>query len=214
MGTAKHLLTSVAAMAAAMGIASAETKNFDLDGFTKVRGTSAVDVIVEVGPDFSVQAESDDAIDEARAVVDGDVLVLSREGKKGFSMRVGRSGNITYRISMPSLDGAESSAGSEVRVSGIDAADLELSASSGSDLHAEGRCDTLEVSVSSGADVNAYDLSCDDVTARASSGGDIEITAREAVDARASSGGGIDVRGNPDRQRTKESSGGNVSIRS
>jgi hypothetical protein len=210
----RHIVLSTACALGALGVASAETRSFELSGFTKVRGTAAVDVIVEVGPSFSVKAESDGDIDEAEARVDGDMLVLSRESDRGFNMKLRRSSSITYRVTLPEIDGAESAAGSDVRVQGIDSRNLELSASSGSDLIVSGTCGTLKISASSGGDVKGYDLACDDVTARASSGGGIEITARDGIDARASSGADIDVRGKPERQRTKESSGGDVSVRS
>ncbi|GGY36064.1 head GIN domain-containing protein [Parvularcula lutaonensis] len=207
--------TALCAASAASILAStayAETKSWDLTGFDGVKSTSGVDVIVEVGPDYSIELETEGDFDTARVEVKGDTLILGRESR-GMRLNFGRSARFVYRVTLPELTHAGSSAGSDLRISGIDGGDIELSSSSGSDLEAEGSCDSLDADASSGADLMAFDLECADVRAEASSGSDIEVTATRSIKARASSGADITVRGKPERRDTKASSGGSVRFR-
>lgn len=198
--------------AVSLGIAQAETKTFDLSGFTSVRASAGVDVNVTVGEDFSVSVETQGDIEHAYVELSGETLVLSRERKRGMGW--GRGGKFTYTVTMPSFDGGTSTSGADLNVEGIEAGDLELTTSSGAEISASGTCGSLTAKSSSGSNLRAFGVECETVTARASSGSNIETTATQEIDAKVSSGGNIDVRGNPDRRNVKESSGGNVKIRS
>lgn len=210
MTTKRLALSAATAAALATATAYAETKDFDADGFDSIRSTAGVDVIVEVGSDFSVTLETEGDMESAYVEVEGETLVLGRKGRKGMSW--GRSGQFTYTVTMPDFVAGDATAGSDLMISGISGGDIELSTSAGSDLEAEGTCDTLEASASSGSDLRAFDLECTDVTASASSGADIEVFATDSIDARASSGADVTVRGNPTRKNTKKSSGGSVRV--
>ncbi|MBB4659366.1 GIN domain-containing protein [Parvularcula dongshanensis] len=87
-----------------------------------------------------------------------------------------------------------------------------LQASSGADLIVEDGFDSvasLSLRASSGADLDARRLAASEVTAQASSGGAIRLTALDTLDGSASSGGDVRYWGQP-RVDASESSGGDV----
>ncbi|NNU15592.1 hypothetical protein HK107_04570 [Parvularcula sp. ZS-1/3] len=212
MKTLSALGVSAAALLAVSSQASAEEVTFDETGFTKVVATAGVDVYVAVGSAFSVTMETKGDPDQARVSKSGDTLTLSREGWKG--MNLGRSAKLVYRVTMPSFEGGESKAGSDLFIEGISGGVIYLDSSAGSDIVASGTCDELDAEASSGSDIEAFDLVCKEVTARASSGADIEVTATGSVNAKASSGADVTVRGNPDKIDSRDSSGGSVRVQS
>jgi hypothetical protein len=210
-----HPIAALAASSTALLLAStalAETKTYDLSGFSGVHSYAGVEVEVEVGPEYSVTLETRGDADEASVEVDGDVLKLGRESRRGMNFSFGRGQSFVFTVTMPAFESGKASSGSDLRIEGINGGRVELEASSGGDLEAEGSCSSLTAEASSGSDVRAFDLECDDVKARASSGGEVEVYARQSIDAKASSGGDVDVRGNPDRRNTSESSGGDVDV--
>jgi len=101
------------------------------------------------------------------------------------------------------------SAGSNLRLS-INGQNMEVSANSGSNIYIEGTADELIIKTSSGANIKAGDLLVSKCDARASSGGNLWITAGNELIANASSGGNIFYNGSPETLETINSSGGNI----
>lgn len=204
------LVTTGLACTLLAGAAFAETKSFDVSGFSEVTATSGVDVAVEVGGSYSVTLETNGAIDEALVEVRGARLVLGRESPGGLRINLGRGARFAYTVTMPDISAAKSMAGADLAITGISGDSVALDASSGSDLEAEGSCTSLSADASSGADIRAFGLACANVRADVSSGADIEVTATGSLRADASSGGTIRVRGNPGDRNIDKSSGGSV----
>ncbi len=92
----------------------------------------------------------------------------------------------------------------------LDANDIKVSVSSGSNIRLEGSARDFSGKVSSGANIKAEELTVENCNARASSGGNIRITATNNFRAHASSGGNIHYSGNPKTTDIEKSSGGNV----
>lgn len=92
----------------------------------------------------------------------------------------------------------------------LDAGDVTADASSAGDVVLEGKARSLEAEASSAGDIDAYRLECEVVDARASSAGSIKVNATKELTARASSGGDVRYRGNPIKTNTDSSSGGSV----
>lgn len=112
----------------------------------------------------------------------------------------------------------------QVRISASSSADVELDlqqtgevyleASSSADLELSGTCERIELVASSSADIEGRDLTCNSADIKASSGADITLSVTDSVKASASSGGDITIRGNPADRDVRESSGGDISIKS
>jgi len=89
---------------------------------------------------------------------------------------------------------------------------LTASASSGSDIAISGTADEIELDASSGADIDAEDLEALAGRLEASSGADISARLSDQVRARASSGGDINIEGDPGQRDVESSSGGDISF--
>lgn len=202
---------SAAAIAAILiSPAYAETKSFDLTGFTRVSASAGVDVNVTVGGDYSVKADSTpEGLDRLKVELVGDELRIGRN-HRNFNWK--RGSRVTVTVSTPALSGLEVSSGASLDASGVDAGDFSIDASSGGDLEVSGRCDALSVDVSSGGNIDAKALECRSASADASSGGNADIFASESVEGDASSGGNVDVYGKPKNVSKNTSSGGSVSV--
>lgn len=206
----KRLLITTAAALSLATPAFAETKNYDFKGFTRVSAAAGTSVDVTIGGDYSVVASSTaKGLERLRVELVGDELQI---GRKHRTMSWGRSDEVSVKVTMPSISGLDVSSGAALTAVGIDAAALDLDASSGGSLEASGRCDALNVDVSSGGDIDAEALTCRTANASASSGGSADIFASESINGDASSGGSIDVAGNPQNVSKDTSSGGSVSV--
>lgn len=106
---------------------------------------------------------------------------------------------------------ASSSADVTLEATGSDL--VEIDASSSADVEISGTCQTLEVSASSSADVSADDMPCENGDIQASSGADVDAYISGNLEARASSGSDVTVRGNPATRDVRESSGGDIEIK-
>lgn len=235
-----------AAMAAALCtvpiLASAETRDFDLEPFDAVAVTSGVDAEIAVGGEQSVRAEARDGdiLDKLRLTVRDDKLEIEIDRifleflfEGGLGEWLAGGPNVTVYVTVPELTEVDAHAGSDVTAEGMVGRKLSVSATSGARLVAQdveagflavdassgasakvvGSCDRLEAETSSGARLQAEDVTCEDVRVQASSGGQASVHATVSVDAAASSGGGIDVWGRPDDIEIDTNSGGDVDFR-
>ena len=104
----------------------------------------------------------------------------------------------------------EASSGASIELSDARLRMLSASASSGSDISLSGRAEEIELDASSGADIDAEELDALAGRLEASSGADISARLTEQVRARASSGGDVEIDGNPQKRDVDTSSGGDV----
>ncbi|MEM7739971.1 MAG: head GIN domain-containing protein [Pseudomonadota bacterium] len=193
--------------------AAARGQPFDVEGFTSIRALDGVDVYVRPGPEHRVVLAQESAREAAKvSVVDG-VLSLGRARNGFFSKRFGQKVGLRFNVTVPSLEALDSRAGSEIIVSSINVSSLSINARDGADVIISGTCNSLVVNAASGSDVHARDLSCSNVTARSSGGGDVTVTATASIDASAASGSDIVVFGAPASRETQGWTGGRVVIR-
>jgi len=83
-------------------------------------------------------------------------------------------------------------------------------ASSGSSINIDGKALKLETYSSSGSDIDANELLVNDVIAKASSGGSINVHPIVSLEAKASSGGSVNYNIMPKSIEKSTSSGGSV----
>ncbi len=211
MNTFNHAALCTAAIAAlGWTSANAETRDFDFDGFSRVGASAGVSVQITTGADYSVRAEGKTAgLDNLKITQKGGALNVGRNKSKLFKRR----SDISVYITMPALEGVRASSGSDVDATGIDARNFSVTVSSGADVSLAGQCEDISASVSSGSDLDGENMRCRSASVTASSGADASVYASENVTANASSGGDIDVYGGPEIRTINKSSGGDVSIR-
>lgn len=103
----------------------------------------------------------------------------------------------------------EASSGSDVKLE-LEANELSVESSSGSDVTLKGKAKFLQAGASSGSDINADELQTRKCSASTSSGSDIRVNVTDELSANASSGGDITYSGNPLKKDINKSSGGGV----
>lgn len=133
-------------------------------------------------------------------------------------------------ITTPNLEIIETSSGSnvfsetllefdELEVSASSGSNINLtlksesttaSASSGSNIKLEGKTKSLNAKASSGSNIKAGNLKSANCKAKVSSGANIWMMANKSLSGNASSGGNVFYYGNPDNTDIHRSSGGNV----
>jgi len=114
-------------------------------------------------------------------------------------------------IQVTSLD-LDASSGSSMKVY-VNADEITSSSSSGADIDIFGKAETLSGTASSGSSIDADELNVVDAYVKASSGANINVKLSGRLTAKASSGGDIDYEGNPTSVDKDTSSGGSVSGR-
>jgi len=218
------LTTSAAAFAE-----KTETRNVGKN-FNGIDVSSGIDLYIRMGDTEEVKiVADDDIIEKIITEVEGGVLKIYVKQNNWFNW----SGNEKRKayVTVKELKKVHASAGSDVKSENtLKGDDLEVSASSGSDLTLDVFYKNLKVDTSSGSDANlsgkakyltASSSSGSDLDARnlesvickvsVSSGSDATVNVSEELEASASSGGDIDYYGNPSVKNIDESSGGDVS---
>ena len=206
-----------------------ETRNVG-GSFNGIDVSSGIDLYIRMGETEEVKIVADnDIIDKIITKVEGGVLKIYVKQNNWFNW----SGNEKRKayVTVKDLKSLHASAGSDVKSENtLKGDDLEVSASSGSDLTLEvfyknlkvdsssgsdanlsGKVKYLTASSSSGSDLDARDLESVTCKVSVSSGSDAIVNVSEELEASASSGGDIDYYGNPSVKNIDESSGGDVS---
>ncbi len=202
-----------------------ETRDIRED-FDRVKVGQGIELYITQDSKTSLVVKADENLqDLIRTEVKNGVLVISskRNIRRAKSKRV--------YLSAPTINGIKATSGSDVFSENTITADIfDLSTSSGADARIEVKAETVNTSSSSGADlrikgsanyhtakassgasIKAFGLESKNVTARVSSGADIDVYASKSIHAKASSGGDIDFKGNPKNVDKKKSSGGSIS---
>lgn len=185
----------------------AESKVYDLSGFTKVRASVAVDVELAQGDTFSVVAHTEDGdfsgleIEVADGVLiatrpeevwkQKTIRVQRKDGKRVVEIDGERVPTYTVRVTVPRIEHLGASVNSRVTAKGIETEKLAIRASSSADVNAE---------------VTGGDVSVD-----ADSSGDVTVSGTYGkLDVEATSSGDVTASGTCDKLDVKASSSGDV----
>lgn len=221
-------LTASCMMSGVIGSKKVTTESRSItDTFTGIKVSQGIEVQLTQDPTTSLTAEMDDNLHELliTEVKDG---ILKIYFKKNVSKRKAS----TIYLTMPKISSITSSSGSEViskntlkinelnldASSGseinlrVDANSITSDSSSGSEIKLQGTCSNFSADSSSGSQIDAEDLLTSMATADASSGSSIDIHATESITASASSGASINCEGNPKEKNIQKSSGGSVRV--
>ncbi|MCK0190401.1 head GIN domain-containing protein [Arenibacter sp. F20364] len=199
-----------------------EEKRTITSNFTAVTASEGLDVFVTQGNDFEIVVEADENIIDliATDIKNGTLRIHAIEN-------IGRATKKIY-VTLPVITVLETSSGANLSTqNAIEAQNIELSASSGSNLEIEelkagnvstdsssgahiqvaGEAEILNSNASSGSGIKAENLSTAKCNASASSGAGITVNVSESLIAKASSGGDIRYTGNAKVEHKKSSSG-------
>ncbi len=228
------VLGTAAFLSLSTHVALAEETSYEFSGFSRILVSEGIDVkIVSGAPDYRVVAQSEGLAGTSPVKISQyrDRLKIERKRRLSPVMRM-LDGPLKVTVELPELsrlsvqEGSQArlagtvaseldlivSTGSEVQADGISAKTIHLEVSTGSELEITGQCQRLEVKGSQGADIDAYGLQCAEVHVAAKMGADINVTATQSLSAKAFAGGDISVQGHPAQTDISSAFGGAVQI--
>ncbi len=200
-------------------------QNRKVKDFNKIDVSRGMNVYISQGEIFKVVVKADENLLEAiETKTDGDVLIIRA------TENIRNSTSKKVYITVPDLEEIEASSGSNIfSETKLVFRDIEVSSSSGSNMNLEinseksdfkassgsniilrGTTNSFKGKASSGANIKAEEITADNCEAKASSGSNIWITAKNDFSGDVSSGANIFVYGNPKNSNIEKSSGGNV----
>lgn len=198
----------------------------DISGFTGVKLSSGIDVILSEGDHFEVRVEADEnLIDVIETSLNGKMLVV---GTENVNIRNAKSKKV--HVTLPKLSALKISSAGDCRGKTLfHCDDLELGISSAGDLTLEvearridlgisssgdaklaGKADVFNASLSSAGDLSAFDLIAGEVKVDVSSAGDARVYATDEISMSASSAGSIYYKGDAQVIRSSKSSAGDI----
>ena len=200
-------------------------ENRKVGDFEEIIVSRGMNVYISQGDITKVMVKADEnLLDAIETRMEGDVLEVTSNAnirtatvKKVFittpdisSIRTSSGSNVFSEtiITSKNLD-LSASSGSNLKLE-IKTGKVDASVSSGSNINIEGITDYFYGKASSGSNLKAENLSSKRSEMKASSGANIWINVKEELQAEASSGGNIFYYGNPESTDIEKSSGGNV----
>ncbi len=215
--------------------ASAETRSYDMEGFSALKASQSIEVIYTRSDSFSVRADvEDDDFDELIVETRGNTLTLKRPKQRGGWLRNRDRPEITVYVSAPTLSSVEisssadftgdtisgprltlaASSSGDIEIGSVSTGDLLTKASSSGTIELAGSCTSLDAKISSSGTVAASGLSCENADISASSSGEIEMdVAGGSVDLDLSSSGDADLTGTCSTIEVSASSGSDADAR-
>jgi hypothetical protein len=196
------------------------------ENFTKIKVSTGLDLYISQGTKNQITVEADENLQDiiTTEVNDGILKIYSEKNIwrakarkiyvtiKNIEAITATSGSDVYTNETLKVNNLNISAtsGADIHIS-VDADTVKTTATSGSEIEVSGVSNNHTSKATSGASIDAYQLRSKNVTARVTSGADINVYASESIDAKATSGGDIDFKGSPEKVNKKTSSGGSVS---
>ncbi len=202
----------------------------NISHFRAIEIADGIDLYLTQGNEeaLAVSASSADYRDKIRTEVVNDVLKIYYNREGGWNLNWGNRKLKAY-VSVKQLEKLTASGGADVFIeNGINAGNLtvhlsggsdfrgkltatklSLSASGGSDIYISGSADDVTIDVSGGSDVHGFELVSNTCRVDCSGGSDVRITANKNITARASGGSDVYYKGNANSDISK-SGGGSV----
>lgn len=197
----------------------------DIEPFDEIKASRGINLYITQDENTGLLVRADENLIDIieTEVVGGTLIVRSTKNvrsPKSFKVFVttptiksikGSSGCNIYSETELVADDLDVSASSGCNVHlSVQAEDLEASSSSGSNILLNGITDEFYGHSSSGSNIKAEDLKAKNAEVKVSSGANIWIATENTLRANASSGGNIFYTGDPSKTVFNKSSGGNV----
>jgi hypothetical protein len=210
------------------GGGSGTQRNYDLSGFDRVSLAGPHDVIVTVGPQFSVRAEGDaETLDRLKIEVDGTNLKIGTR-KEGW--KIGWSSDrpkTVIRVSLPTIRAAAIAGSGDMRVdraqaerfsgsiagSGdlqigqLRAGEAKFSIAGSGNIQAAGNAQRADISVAGSGDVNLEQFEVRTAEVSIAGSGDVRARALETADVSIVGSGDVVFSGSPQCTVSKRGSG-------
>ena len=201
----------------------------DHENFTRIHLYAPVDLIVEVGGDYSVSLEGEKrAVNNLLSRVANSALFVSTRDEdvagglinnrsivvmNGQRFVNGKAfGDLVMHVTLPMLSGLSMAGAGNATITALDSRYLELSLAGAGDIDARGQCGRLSVRLAGAGDVHADDLICSEVDVIITGSGDVDVHARNAADLKILGAGDISVKGAPGTVNRHVSGAGDITI--
>lgn len=201
-------------------------EEFSIGSFDGLKVSSGIDInLIQSDEHRVVVKANEDLLDDVEVeVVNGTLRIsVDRRWFRG-------GGRVEADITFVDLTSIDVSSGSDVESTGtLEFRDIEIKASSGSDLklnleassvklrtssgsdaQLKGSAREFKAKASSGSDINAYDFEVEDAVLECSSGSDVKAWVTETLSVQASSGSDIYYRGDPVLENVNTSGGSDL----
>jgi hypothetical protein len=187
------------------GSGNSVAENRDVDEFSAIQTSGAVNVEVIVQKDYSVTVEADDnLLEHIKTETDGDTLKIYSEGN------ISPKSKITVKISMPEINSLGVSGASTVLVSNVNSDSIKLKASGASKIKIDGTVKTLESEASGASKIDAENLKAENVDVEANGASSTIVAASNEVHAEASGASNISYTGDAKNVFQKSSGASSV----
>jgi hypothetical protein len=197
------------------------------EDFTAIEVEKGIDVVVEQSQSKSVTVEADDnLVGHIHTTVTNGILKITSDygnynnvaSKKVTvkmpeikSLKTESGSNISSQGVLKSTDmDIEASSGSNITIN-VESDHVDCKTSSGSHITVSGKALELETASSSGSKIDAGNLLVNEVSSESSSGSATEVHPIVSLKAKASSGSSIGYLGDPQKIEKHASSGGSIS---
>jgi hypothetical protein len=186
------------------GVASTETR--EVEPFTSIEFSGALDLLVHVGAHEQklVLSGDDNILPEIRTRVRGDKLVVEHEGWLRPDVP------LLVEVWVPALTGVEASGASDIEVEGLHGGQFELDLSGATDAELRGKVDRLDADISGAGDLDAAWLEAKAVVLDMSGAGEAKIWATQTLEIDVSGAGRVVYWGDPTDVREDISGAGSV----
>lgn len=202
-------------------------QNRNLSGFTGIKASSGVDVVIMQGSQDKVVVKADDnLVDKITTSIDGDVLVLGVQ--KNSSIRNSKSFKVL--VTVKDLKQLRASGGSDIyskgslnldvfqiRASGGSDVELDLNVKSldceitgGSDANLKGKVGQLTVAARGGSDFEGKELVAQDCKLKVQGGSDAYVYVKGELSMEAHGASDIHYKGSPKVTHQKSSGGSDI----
>lgn len=193
--------------------------------FSKIKASEGLDVYLTKSTSTAVKVQADENIQELiETEIKNGVLHIHTKESLGKARAKKVLVNFTNLNEISSSSGAEihttnfilsdniivkASSGSHQKLS-IKAATINCKTSSGANIELDGRAKSISANASSGSVINAHSLIAESCTTKSSSGANIDVNCKSAIDAKASSGSNTSYAGNPASVNKSKSSAASI----
>ena len=202
-------------------------------GFHAIKVSTGIQLVLNQSNTeaVAVSAETTEQRDKIKTVVENGVLKIYYDNEAWKFWKGGEYKKLKAYVSVINLDGLDASSGSTVKIEGtlkgeklivdassgavlngnVNVTSMTIDQSSGAVINFSGSVKDLAVDGSSGSVLHGYELTADNCSVDASSGGGVQVTVNKELSVDASSGGYVNYKGQGVIKTVKTSSGGNVS---
>ena len=188
---------------------SGTQRSFPIDGFEKVELAGSDDVVVRVGPAFSVRAEGPaEVLDRLRIEKDGDTLEVGRKRDSGYvrgkarvlvtmprivGAAVAGSGNMQVdRAGGAKFDGSLAGSGN-LQIGQLRADEVEFSVAGSGTARVAGAAKKLEVNIAGSGSIDAPQLTANEAEVSIAGSGNVRATVNGRAEVNMMGSGDVDL---------------------